>query len=215
MGLTAEFRLLSDYGLVNIARTVPDCTITVEHDEQTVSGPIVFVLRIVCRSFEEFEAALEDEADIKKFALISAEDSVRLYHVVWEGPHPEEMDELTLNKTFIKRQWITNEGYHLKAEFADREEFAAYRDSCRKMGVGFQLDRLYESNGDNKRVPGVSEKQHEALLAAYEAGYFAVPRQASLRDVADSLDISRSALAERLQRGQSHLLEHYSYEESY
>lgn len=91
----------------------------------------------------------------------------------------------------------------------DRDELAAYRDSCRKLAMDFRLDRLYESSGDNDRLPGVSEKQHEALRAAYETGYFDVPRQASLRDVADSLDISRSALAERLHRGQAHVLEHY------
>ena len=216
MSLIAEFRLVSENGpLMAIARTVPECTIIVERDEQTVSGPIVFLIRVVCRSFEAFEAALEDEADVREFTLINDEDSLRAYHVVWRGPQPEGVDDLAFNKTLIERQWVTSEGYHLKQQFTDREEIAAYRDSCLKMGVDFQLDRLYESNSSIETVPGVSEKQREALFAAYEAGYFAVPRQASLRDVAASLDISRSALAERLHRGQSHLLEHYFYEDLY
>jgi predicted DNA binding protein len=214
MVLTAEFRLVSDDGpLIAVVRAVPECTITVEHDEQTTSGPIVLVIRVVCRSFEVFEAALEDEANVTEFTLISDENSLRAYHVVWKRPPPEGIDELTFNKTLIERQWVTNEGYHLKQQFADRDELAAYRDSCREMGVEFYLDRLYETNAIDGTVPGVSAKQREALLAAYEAGYFTVPRQASLREVAASLGISRSALAERLHRGQSHVLEHYFYEE--
>lgn len=216
MDLIAEFRMVSEDGpLISIARAVPECTIIVEHDEQTVSGPIVFVIRVLCRSFEAFEAALEEQAAMMEFTLMSDDDSERLYHVVWEGPHPEAVDELSFNKTLIERQWVTAEGYHLKQQFADRDEVAAYRDSCREMGVEFHLDRLYGANTDGGSVPGVSAKQREALLAAYEAGYFAVPRQASLREVADSLDISRSALAERLHRGQSHLLEHYFHDELY
>lgn len=216
MSLTAEFRLLSENGpLIDIARAVPECTIIVEHDEQTVSGPIVLVIRVVCLSFDEFEAALENEAYIMNFTLISDEDSLRVYHVVWEASHPKGIDELTFNKTLIERQWVTDEGYHLRQQFLDRAELAAYRDSCREMGVEFHLDRLYEANDVNRSVPGVSEKQREALLAAYEAGYFAVPRQASLADVAESLEISRSAFAERLRRGQSHVFEHYFYDDLY
>ncbi|MGP4854932.1 hypothetical protein ACTXP3_27610, partial [Klebsiella pneumoniae] len=78
---------------------------------------IVFVIRVLCRSFEAFEAVLEDQAAMMEFTLMSDDDSERLYHVVWEGPHPEVVDELTFNKTLIERQWVTAEGYHLKQQF--------------------------------------------------------------------------------------------------
>lgn len=210
MAITAEFRLSWEQDpLVSIARKVPECTITVEYDELTVTGPIVLLLRVVCGSFEAFEAALEDEPDITEFTLISDEDSGRTYHTVFEwSSYPEEMDELLFNKTLVERWWITSDGEYFKQQFADRDELVAYRESCQNMGINFRLKRLYESN-DDQRIPGMSEKQRKALLAAYEAGYFDVPRQASLREVADSLDISRSAFTERLHRGLSHVLEHY------
>jgi hypothetical protein len=41
MGLTAEFRLLSEeVELVDVVRAVPDCTITIEYNDQTFAGPI-------------------------------------------------------------------------------------------------------------------------------------------------------------------------------
>lgn len=210
MAVTAEFRLYSEqHPLVSIAQTVPECTITVEHEDQADAGPIIFVLRVVCKSFEVFETALEDEAAVAEYTLISDEESVRIYHTVFEDLYPEKIDELVFNKTLVERWWITAKGEHLKQQFANRSELVAYRDSCRKMGIDFQLHRLYESDSDDYRIPGVSEKQHEALRVAYEEGYFDVPRRASLRDVANVLDISRSALAERLHRGQSHVFEHY------
>lgn len=43
--------------------------------------------------------------------------------------------------------------------------------------------------------------------AAYEAGYFEIPRAASLTGVAADLGISASSLSERLRRAQTHLAE--------
>ncbi|AFZ74189.1 helix-turn-helix domain-containing protein [Natronobacterium gregoryi] len=216
MVLTAEFRLFSkQHPLISIARAVPECTITIEEEDQADAGPIVFVLRVVCGSFEAFETALEDEDSVTEYALISDEETVRIYHTVVENLYPEEIDELVFNKTLVERWWVTSEGEHLKQQFANREELVSYRDSCRKMNMDFQLRRLYESNTDDYRIPGVSEKQHEALRVAYEEGYFDVPRRTSLRDVADVLAISRSALAERLHRGQSHVFEHYFSDRPY
>ncbi|AXR79087.1 helix-turn-helix domain-containing protein [Natrarchaeobaculum sulfurireducens] len=216
MALTAEFRLfIEQHPLITIAQAVPECTITVEHEDQADAGPIVFVLRVVCGSFEAFETALDAEPAVTEHTLISDDGSVRVYHTVIEDLYPEGIDELVFNKTVVERWWITSDGEHLKQQFATREELLAYRDSCRKLGIDFQLRRLYESNGDDYRIPGVSEKQHEALRVAYEEGYFDVPRRASLREVADVLEISRSALAERLHRGQSHVFEHYFSDRPY
>lgn len=216
MGLTAEFQLLSSkLELVDVARKVPDCTITIEYNDQTFDGPVVTVIRVVGQSLDAVETALEDAEYVQELALISNDDLVRVYHIVMDGPWPAETDEITFNKTYLERVQVTTEGWHLKQQFANREELAAYRDSCLKNEVPFVLERLYESTNSPGTVPGMSEKQREALLAAYEAGYFAVPRQASLEDIAVSLDISRSAFAERLQRGEAHLIEHFFFGELY
>lgn len=216
MGLIAEFRLQSaDLALVDVVRAVPDCTITIEYNDQTFAGPIVTLIRVVGQSLDAVQTALENAEYVQELALISDEGSGRVYHIVTDGPWSAEMDELTFNKTLIERVRVTEDGWQLKQQFANRDELDAYRDSCLKGGADFRLDRLYESTGGTETVPGVSEKQREALLAAYEAGYFDVPREASLEDVAASLGIARSSLAERLHRGQAHLLEHYFYDDLY
>ncbi|WP_331232350.1 helix-turn-helix domain-containing protein [Natronorarus salvus] len=216
MGLIAEFRLQSpDAPLVDVARAVPDCTITVEYEEQTVSGPLIHVVRVECASFGAFEAAIEAAEYIEEITLISDDGATRTYHVINGGPFPGAMDELRFNKTLIERMHVTEDGWHLRQCFANRDELAAYRESCRKMGSQFHLDRLYGTADADGTVPGISKKQREALLAAHGAGYFAVPRRASLTDVASDLEISRSALAERLHRGEAHLIDHYIHDDRY
>ena len=53
----------------------------------------------------------------------------------------------------------------------------------------------------------LTDGQREALLAAYEQGYFADPREASLEEVADSLDYSPSAVGGRIKRGMKALVD--------
>ncbi len=46
------------------------------------------------------------------------------------------------------------------------------------------------------------------MLAALEHGYYDVPREASLTDLAERLDVSHQALSERLRRGHGNLVKH-------
>lgn len=51
----------------------------------------------------------------------------------------------------------------------------------------------------------LTEKQREAAVLAVSAGYYETPRQTSLGELADRLDISKSALSQRLTAVESKL----------
>ncbi|SHG46353.1 helix-turn-helix domain-containing protein [Halobaculum gomorrense] len=74
--------------------------------------------------------------------------------------------------------------------------------------VGVQLTRTYPLREETDPVSGrfgLTPPQTEALRAAVEAGYFAVPRAASSADVAAELGLSKSAFLERLRRAEATL----------
>ena len=52
----------------------------------------------------------------------------------------------------------------------------------------------------------LTETQYETVVAAYERGYFDVPREVTLRELAAELEVSHQALSERLRRGQAALV---------
>jgi predicted DNA binding protein len=58
---------------------------------------------------------------------------------------------------------------------------------------------VFEERQDRSAVV-LTPPQEELVVAAYENGYFAQPREASLRELAESLDISPSAASGRLRR---------------
>ena len=90
-----------------------------------------------------------------------------------------------------------------------------FRESCSEMDLSFHLDRLYDTNSTDAELIDLTGKQHETLLTAYNMGYFTVPRQISMVDIAAALDISLPALSERVHRGEAHLIEHFFYSTRY
>lgn len=216
MGLIAEFRLRSpQLPLVDVAAAVPGVTLQLEGGEQSGTGSFVFFIRATGSAFEGLEDAFDESPFVEEQYLISEVGSIRLYQLVMASHRPSAVDEWALGKTFSESLTFFPGGWRLRQQFADREEFARLRELCRDIGISFELDRLYQATATDDDLIGVTNKQREALLAAYEAGYFAVPRRASMADVAGDLGISVPSLAERLHRAESHLIEHYFYSAVY
>jgi predicted DNA binding protein len=104
---------------------------------------------------------------------------------------------------------VTDDGDEskLKVLFPSRDALSAFHDYCVSHDFAFGLERVYSA--DNPQEVGeydVTHQQQEALEAAYDAGYFAVPRETTLTDLAGDLDISSNALSARLRRGHRNLL---------
>jgi len=76
--------------------------------------------------------------------------------------------------------------------------------------VGVQLKRVYALHAAEDdsiaRQWDLTPAQEESLRTAVRMGYFTVPRQATAREVAAEMGISKSAFIERLHRGENALL---------
>ncbi|MEY7848624.1 helix-turn-helix domain-containing protein [Natrarchaeobius sp. A-rgal3] len=101
--------------------------------------------------------------------------------------------------------------WEVEMRFPDRESFAEYYTFLEGEDVEFELHRL--ANGEVARRAGESnpltESQREAIVLAYERGFFDVPRGTDLATVAEMLGISTQAVSERLRRGQSRLIDEH------
>jgi hypothetical protein len=101
-------------------------------------------------------------------------------------------------------------GWHERWLMPDRQSVHEIWQYAR--GKGFRFEVLDVHRGDTidstygaRNV--LTDQQRTALRTAYEKGYFAEPREASLQDVADALGYSPSAVSGRLKRGLKSLIE--------
>ena len=101
---------------------------------------------------------------------------------------------------------VTAEGVAVRMRFPDREALVAYRECCREQGIQFSLTGL--SNGDSDFPSGSSTtaSQREMVVLAIEHGYFEIPRETSLSELANVFGISDQAASERLRRALTNIL---------
>ncbi len=69
-------------------------------------------------------------------------------------------------------------------------------------GVTIDVKRMVEAgqNEDFETTAGLTAPQQEAIAEAYRQGYYDVPREISLEELANEFEISHQSLSERLRR---------------
>lgn len=96
--------------------------------------------------------------------------------------------------------------WQVRMRFPDREALAACRTWCAENDVSFELRRVYEDTAEDRDGARLTAEQEEVLAVAHELGYFEIPREASMSDLASELGISSQAVSERLRRGHAALV---------
>lgn len=77
-------------------------------------------------------------------------------------------------------------------------------------GMEYQVDYIgYDGARTGVTGPNLTERQSEVFTAAYELGYFEVPRNASIEDVAAEIDVTKSTASDTLRRAIRNLVDWY------
>ncbi|WP_265111761.1 helix-turn-helix domain-containing protein [Halosolutus halophilus] len=94
----------------------------------------------------------------------------------------------------------------------DRSELETIVAALRETGASVRLRRLTapssESDGQRLKLDlnGITDKQRETALTAVKSGYYETPRRTDLDELADRLDVSKSAVSQRLSAVESTLV---------
>lgn len=91
----------------------------------------------------------------------------------------------------------------------DRSGLSEVRDWLDTNGVEYQLESVFSDTGRNGSGIELSEQQRAVLKVALDKGYFEIPRNGTLDDIAAELDISSQAASERLRRGHRQLVTYH------
>lgn len=187
----------------------PNATVRNEAVYQN-DGEITYLFWAESDDFAAFEAALNADPTVTAPEVLTEAKTRRLHRVTFTDRGEEvatfpawgELDLVVLNGE------RTHDGWSVRVRIPDRESLKTYREICLEQGVSFQLQSVYEDTGEPAFPSlGLSEPQQEALTTAYQMGYFEIPREASLAEVADRLELSQQAVSERIRRGAATLVE--------
>jgi predicted DNA binding protein len=155
---------------------------------------------------ETLETALEADEDVISVEMLNELDDRALFRVEWTPDIDGLVQSIIEHDAVVLEAIGTNERWEFQLRFADSGDVSAFEDSCRESGVSFTLQRVYHPNDPETDVSGLTPVQRETLVLALEHGYFAIPRETNLTELAAELDISDQAVNERMRRGTAKLV---------
>lgn len=197
-----------DLALTPTIRSLPQGTIEVVSDAGTDPENEMYFFRVEDVDFDRFESLLGTDHTVADFDLVVAGDGRRTYRISYAGeaklitPMINEIGGLTLDSESHEDGWL------LTLQLEGHEALYELDEFAREEGIDLEVLELQQrEEPDSKQQFGLTEPQAEALVAAFEHGYYDDPREMSLEELASLLDISQTAASGRLRRGSCHHIE--------
>lgn len=121
----------------------------------------------------------------------------------WE--YLEGFDNIVDRNGILHQSIFRDDSWHMQIVFEQRDDVRGYRNDLEDLGFGVELQQVSENRRPSVETT-LTKGQREILQHAVDRGYFHVPRDANLSELADGLDISTEAASERLRRGLNNLV---------
>lgn len=208
MATIIEFSLpTEEFALEETLDTHPGAHIEIERVVADNPDQITPYMWIRTDDFDAFEAALEDDPTVEDVVMFSDTGEERSYQMTWTGSIDFIVQVLTEYSGTITHADGSADGWDLRVVFPDRKSLSQANETAQAAGFQFDIKTIYGTEDARGVQYGLAERQRNTLVAAFEAGYFAVPRKTSLSDLAEQQDTSHQALSERLRRATGTLVE--------
>lgn len=207
MATEATFTIPADqFPLGTLFKQLPGVTVELERiiPAQNVVIPYFWVRGT---AIEDIEEAFHDHPGVKNIRLVDSVEDEYLLRVEWAMEYEGVLNTLMETGISLMQAVGTKEGWTFDIRGDDRRDIAAFQERCREKDISITLTKLHALTPlDSETEAAPTDTQQEALVLAYERGYFNTPRDVTMADIGDELGISQQAVASRLRRGMSAIL---------
>lgn len=209
MSISVEFTLPpNEFVLAWTVQHLPETRIDIERMVFDSLQQVTPYLWVSSDDFATFEDTIDDDPTVDDLVLLDEYDGRRLYRATWRKSVRGILLALSEEvATILKAIWNGDE-WNINIMFADQESLSNFHHYCATYDIPLELTRLEDSPDPFTPVAdGLTGKQREAVSTALDMGYFEIPRECSLAELADELGISENATSARLRRGYTTLIE--------
>ena len=199
-----------DLALTDTIEAVPDITLRVAPQSSTdpETGMFFFLVEDGDGDFSAFEQALEKDSTVSAWSIMATSETSRIYRL----RHPSETKLISPAVAraggLMLEARSEDRGWNVQLQLPDRAALSTVWEYCENENISFELNQLYrQDDWEIEGTTGLTTAQREALVTAYNMGYFNEPRETSQEDLATILDISSTAAGGRIRRGMATLIE--------
>ncbi|WP_254279712.1 helix-turn-helix domain-containing protein [Haloarcula marina] len=204
--------------------TIPADDFELSHLHRELSGGHIELERLVTRrgsisilfwvsqgTTECIVDALEASPHVEEAQCLTSDGDHRLFEARWNGDADGFLRTMVESNARLLDGESIDGGWEFRLQFRNQDAVDGFRTLCDETGIDVVVRRIYRPSYPEANE-SMSTEQREAIVTAFEHGYFDIPRQTSLAVLADSFDISDSAYSQRLRRGLAALIEETIFE---
>lgn len=155
---------------------------------------------------EDIEAAFEAHSGLVKIELVDSIEDEYLMRAEWESEYYGILSALASESVSVLSGVGTKDGWEFEVRAETREAISDFRATCQSHGIPIEITTVHQLLAVEQDDYEITDAQREALLLAYERGYFNSPRETTLTEIADELGITQQSLSDRLKRGHRRLI---------
>lgn len=158
---------------------------------------------VITDDFDNFERSLAASSYVVDFESLDHTDQGTLYRVEWARDRGMLIEGIVETGGAVLFGEVDENVMRFIVRFADHDHLAQFYNYCIEHDIKLDLRRVYSLTDRSERARefGLTPEQREALVLAATHGYYSSPRETSMNDLADVLDISQQAMSQRIRRG--------------
>lgn len=192
--------------LTDAVRSCPGVTVSLEQETSDAESRLL-VISAAGDGLDAFETELEVDQTVADPVVLDWTAERRIYRVKVTDRALRVAPLIVRSGGRVLDMETTGDQWMVRAQFRSQKALSDFRTQCTEQNITFRLDRLYWISGEaNAGACGLTAEQQAALEAAHSEGYFEVPRGISQADLAKKLDISPSAVSQRIRRGMDQII---------
>lgn len=208
MGIFGEFRVPPRaLTLSETFEAEPRTVVDIDQDVASNKENLCSYFAVSGVASTPFETAARADDSVDTLRMVHDSKGGGIYRAQWEDQIERLVHEYTRDGASILNARGDVSGWLLRMRFDAHSQISTFTTALRDHDFSFELLRLHEmTNTKAGSRFGLTSKQQEALVAAWEMGFFDLPRDASMADVAEELGISAQSFSDRLRRAQHTLI---------
>lgn len=200
MGIVADFSVpAGEFCLGEAPTAAPSATAELERVVAHSPDHVMPFVWIIDADRAVFDAAVADDPTVETADVTDSFEGIHLYQFDWAEVVGERLRIILDRNGVVLEARGSDEEWRLSVRFGTREHFSEFQEYFRDFGE-ITLHRMTSLRTPGGMQYGVSTKQREALLAAYDAGYYDNPSSATGEEIARQLGSTQQSVSRRLRR---------------
>lgn len=168
----------------------------------------VGLIEITGPTTDSVVAAMEAEDDVTEIEVLQQQDDQAL--VQFETSNPLLLLPARGSNVPLEMPFDIRDGEVTWEVTAPTERLSELGTQLEEFGISFSVEYIRQQT-DRERL--LTDRQQEIVEAAVEAGYYDTPRQCSLTDLAERIDIAKSTCSNTLHRAEEAIIKEYAEQE--